>query len=363
MKNFLSLCFIILVLGACSPVEFRQATCEEGQNCSVSASGATHVDKTITIAPPQADILIINDNSGSMSTEQNKMSERFPDFINSLSGVDFRIAVTTTDVSSFVSDTKNNFPNSVNQNGQLQDGRFITFGNGAQVLTPGLSNIVQLFEEVIERPETVACENSGFDSSSCPSPDERAIFAANLAVERGQSDFFRPGAHLAMIILSDEDERSRSGEITGFGLSAKDQPQSLIDNVKNRFGVDKSFAVHSIIVKPGDTSCLQQQNGQSGVSGFEGKIYKELSDLTNGRVGSICASNYGQELGAIGGAVVDAVNSLSLECAPKDNQVGVFVNPPPQGLTFEVDAANKRIQFNQTLPAGGSVRLIYDCES
>ena len=346
----------LLALG-CSPVRFsKSASCGEAGNpaCKVTPSERRQVDKTITTGKPQADILFVDDNSGSMSTEQGKMGDKFPDFISSLGSIDYRIAITTTDVSS---DT--NPPSVANLNGALQDGKFIEFESGVNVLIPTLSNIAQLFAGAIKRPETLTCDSSGF--KTCPSPDERGIYAANLAVDRADPDFFRPNAHLAVVILSDEDERSRGGTITGFELEDQDMPANFVANVKAKFGEAKSLAVHAIIIKPGDETCLDEQNSQPGVRGSEGKKYAELANLTNGTIGSICSSNYGEEMGAIGSSVADAVNSIDLECAPIDDQVTTEVNPRPSDLEITLDKEQKKIRFNRTLPAETTVRVIYDC--
>lgn len=341
----------------CSPVKFdKSSSCGQfGNEACKATPGDTddpklkHIDTEIRIARPQADILFINDNSGSMSFEQSKMSERFPDFIESLGSIDYRIAITTTDVD----------PSKPNSTDPLKNGNFIEFGNGSNVLTPDLSNIAQLFSDAIKRPETLTCEDSDFEK--CPSPDERGIYAANLAVSRGDTDFFREKSHLAVVILSDEDERSRGGEIAGYPLEDNDLPETFVKNVKDRFGKSKSLAVHAIIVKPGDTACLNEQNSQTGVRGFEGHTYAELANLTDGRIGSICASDYGAEMGAIGASVVDAVNAIDLACSPVDDEISVSVTPEPAGLEITLDKDGKKIRFNQTLPPDTKVRLVYDC--
>ena len=168
---------------------------------------------------------------------------------------------------------------------------------------------------------------------------------------------------MAIVILSDENERSKGGDIAGFALQPRDLPATLVANIKGQFGADKSFAVHAVIVRPGDTDCLEKQNAQNGVKGFEGHVYQELVDLTGGHSGSICADDYGIELGQIGSAVVDEVNSVDLECAPLNSVFQAIVSPEPAGLEVELDAEDKKIRFNQSLPADTTVRLIYDCQS
>src|SRR5690606_8968839 len=46
----------------------------------------------------RVDILLVDDNSGSMSAEQNLLAQRFSTFISRLSGLDWQIGITTTDV-------------------------------------------------------------------------------------------------------------------------------------------------------------------------------------------------------------------------------------------------------------------------
>ncbi|MCB0370011.1 MAG: hypothetical protein KDD45_11450, partial [Bdellovibrionales bacterium] len=46
----------------------------------------------------KVDILIVIDNSGSMSYEQSEMAKRFSGFVESLNGLDWQLGITTTDV-------------------------------------------------------------------------------------------------------------------------------------------------------------------------------------------------------------------------------------------------------------------------
>src|SRR6185436_15414002 len=96
--------------------------------------------------------------------------------------------------------------------GAFQDGKFLQFtntshqGSGLYVINKNTPNAQDLFQGTIQRSETLACDQSGFSAAACPSTDERGIYAANLAIKSGQHSFFRQGAHLALVILSDENE-------------------------------------------------------------------------------------------------------------------------------------------------------------
>ncbi|MBX9766992.1 MAG: hypothetical protein K2X47_06955, partial [Bdellovibrionales bacterium] len=52
--------------------------------------------------PPkdQVDLIVVNDNSPSMQLVQSQVGQKFPEFVSSLASVNWRLAMTTTDVSS-----------------------------------------------------------------------------------------------------------------------------------------------------------------------------------------------------------------------------------------------------------------------
>ncbi len=357
-----------LIVG-CSEMEFSadknfKACQSSGLNCVLISPTVERFDYDVKTNSGIVDILFVDDNSGSMSTEQRYMAERFPTFISSLGNLDYHIAITTTDVSA----TANNGPKAANGFGALQDGKFIQFGNGSAVLTRDTPNKESLFTNTIKRPETVSCEQNDFQSAYCPSPDERGIYAAHLAVERKDSSFFRPEAHFALVILADEDERStRSNQavVNQYPTEEKDIPDNLVKAVKQHLGAQKSFSAHSVIVKPGDTACLNAQVNvfPSGrrVTGFEGIFYAHLSTLTGGHIGSICASDYGTELGKIGYNIKDHLNSVQLVCPPIDNKVDVELSPKPAGVTSSFDVTTNMVKFNQTIPPNTNIHLTYDC--
>jgi len=339
-----------IALLACSPVEFEHdPACGAfgNQQCLVTPLGLRHFDNTIEVGNGKVDILFVDDNSGSMSVEQRKMGEKFPTFIDALEDLDYQIAIITTDVAG---------------DGPLQNGRFIPFANGELFLTKAMDGVSSLFLSNIMRPETIECDSSGFKSDSCPSADERGIFAANRAIVRQEQDFFRNGAHLAIVILSDEDERSDSGEIPGFGLEIEDTPPELLRVVEEALGEDKTLGVHAIVIRPGDTQCLSEQVSQANVRGFFGAVYADLAEMTKGTVGSICADDYGAELGNIGENILSQVNSVELACEPVDEVVTVIVTPEPANFETLVDVEHQRVWFNQNLAPGTTARVVYDCQ-
>jgi hypothetical protein len=284
------------------------------------------------------DVLFVVDNSGSMVEEQAEIRNRISGFISKLQGIDWQIAVTSTDPEPYA---------------RFGDGQFRKFSNGNFILTPQEAN-----------PQTLLGDNIFMGSSG--SGDERGINANYRAIERAaasatsaQAKLIRSSAALATVLISDEDECS-------VGCSANvisSSPQGLIDLVKTQLSLEKRFAFHSIIWRPG-TSCSTGYN--------EGHTYKQLTQLTGGIMGDVCASNYANQLEDIGTSVVNLVKSVQLRCAPFDGdfngQVDLtmyFIMPNQTKVlmtmaTHPYTLNDKLVTFVNPLPAG-SYEFNYNC--
>lgn len=390
--NILAVPMLVSIYVGCSPVNFAKddefQKCQNTGKVCISQNGRDYFDETITASGGFVDILIINDNSASMSFEQTQLATRLSGFIQNLETqhANYRIAVTTTDIS-----TGNNPPRTINQNGALQDGRLIKFPNGEYYLTNNSGTLAQKntwFQQTIQRQETTSCETfiknnygkTGYDNNyaaNCPSGDERGIYAANLVVKNNPNGFIRSNAHLAIIVLADEDERSQlywynqqnPGSYPGYDLDALDQPETLVSSVRAAFGGGKLLSVHSMITTATtyniggvNKTCKEIQggqllvNGMATVSGSYGYIYKQASDLTQGVVGDICASDYTAKLGAISTNILDRISSVSLACeTPSD----LVVTVSQAGVTYSV--SGREVKFSSQLSPGTVVKLKYSC--
>jgi hypothetical protein len=391
---------------ACAPKKFDKDPsvnrCQNFAETCISSGSRDSFDYTVRSNGGLVDILFVDDNSGSMSFEQTHMAEKFSSFLAQLDArfIDYRIGIITTDVSSAatsvttddgVSSTLYNEPRAINQNGQLLDGNLIKFSNGADYLTSSTANKEQLFATNIKRPETLQCEaflrqypNSTPPAAgihtNCPSGDERGIFAANLFFDKNPASFVRPNAHLAVVFLADEDERSALYRTTTsplYTLETNDQPETLVNKVRAAYS-GKSVSVHSIIVKPGDQWCLYDQSIQMGPSyinegrgpvhgltynqmfGSEGQKYAQATTLTNGYLGDICANDYGAQLSGIGANIVERLTDVNLACsAPPD--LSVTLVPANSSISWTVSGSN--LHFSEALPPGTQVKLKYSCST
>jgi hypothetical protein len=134
---------------------------------------------------PTVDMLFIIDNSGSMESSQTSLANNFGGFMQFAitQQVDYRIAVTTTDV-----DTDG------------EQGRFLPVGGQPRWITPQTPNKETLFQQRIM---------AGTDGSG----DEQGLEGMYLALSPPASltdnaNFLRPDAFLSVIVVSDEEDSS-----------------------------------------------------------------------------------------------------------------------------------------------------------
>ncbi len=325
----------------------------------------------------KVDILFVVDNSRSMYENQQKMAERFPQFIERINDLDWQIAFITTDISK---SPGNSVPRAANGFGAFQDGRFLKLPNGNTVLKKGTPNAQQLFESTVRRNETLECD---VYAGECPSGDERGIYALNYAIDpqarpenRG---FFRSGAHLAVIILSDEDVRSNPTVWTypGYALEPLDKPESFVKNIAPFLGDTKVVSVHAIIVRPGDSQCLAEQS-PGRIRATYGTHYaalaqpsaalKSMGNIVDGVLGNICSTNYTQEMGSIGSKITSNVNVLQLACQPIEGSIRIrftdrFGQPIQYSVQYTYHAPTQRVVFQPAAPSGSTVHLEYQCRN
>ncbi|OYZ16360.1 MAG: hypothetical protein B7Y39_15635 [Bdellovibrio sp. 28-41-41] len=386
--------FMSYFLGACSGVKFSQnLECEKNGTCVVQNGKAVYPAQDYTVDGGKVDVLMVDDNSASMSFEQNRMSARFNQFIQNLEnkGVNYRIAFTTTDISS-----SQNAARAINGNGALQDGKLIALSSGKKFLSKedgDLAAKTTIFKTAIERKETLSCEtfinnwmSSGKTTSdasysteyynNCPSGDERGIYAANLVTKNNPDGFLRDDADFHIIFLSDEDERSQLYLYGGqYSLEDMDKGKTLASTIRTTFP-SKTFGIHPIITA--DAYCLPIQNQQmSGiVSGTYGTEYnnarKEALSIVNAErsqkglaavkmvLGDICLNDYAGQLTEIFDNVVGPiVDSYAIKCS---NPEGLNITVSTSDSSISHELVGNVIKFNKKLPVGTRVSVSsYSC--
>lgn len=264
------------------------------------------------------DILFVVDNSGSMAYEQRNMASRLSDFISIVSGLDWQIAVTTTDAS-------NN-----------------TYGDGRLVNLSGQTDSYILNSSMDENSAQQILGNT-IQRSEVGGSSEQGIYATRRAIERSiasdnpKNRLVRSDAALAVVLISDEDE-SRA--------EAKNSPKNLISYIDQQYSSRKSFTFHSIISRPGDMNCLR------GEGKTEGHRYHEISKLTGGIIGDVCAADYSSQIKGIAEGIKKSAQSIALSCTPLQSVNTPIVvtqnNQPVQNFTIN----GKNLEFTSEMPVG-----------
>jgi hypothetical protein len=278
----------------------------------------------------KVDILVVVDDSSSMTPDNTKLAQRLSGFVSDLQNVnlDWQMCITTTDVGYY-------------------EGRPIVWsGTNARVLTKATPNLSTVFQQ------TIYDIGSGFGN------DEQGIKASVLSILNNPVyPCYRQNAAYVSIIISDEDERSVGGNQSLSSqqyqpLGTQNYPSTLLNTAFAVFGSGKRMAVNSIVVP--DAQCRQSQDTQ-GSRSFIGTKYIELANLTNGTVGNICDTDYSANLKYFKDAILSNVSSVDLECAPTANpEVTV-----PSGYTWSLQG--KKITFSPALGAGVSLTVKYKC--
>lgn len=308
-------------------------------------------DKLVQSTDNKVDILVVLDDSNSMSPDNSKLAQRLQSFVSDLTnaGLDWQMCATVTRSQDVYNNGTYYWGASRNWVGYV--------GSPVWILKVGASDPYSIFTN------TVAAIGAGWAGTD----DERGIKAAWWSAEYAQyNSCYRSDASLAVILISDEDVRSvggnqslqyYSGEFQP--LEADDQPQGFVTKIQQEFGVNKRMTFNSIIVKPGDTSCMSaQDNAAGGAKSHYGYKYAELSQLSGGGVGSICDSDYLSNLYYFKDRIVNTVASVPLECAPVGN-INVAITPSMSSVTTQLQ--NNTLVFNPAIPAGRTIHLEYDC--
>lgn len=297
----------------------------------------------------KVDLLVVVDNSVSMLKDQVKLSKEFSNFISAISQSDYRLGVITTDTNSVGKE---------NEPGYFGNLDILNLATKKRFLEKGDQNKETLFAEAITREEGVNC------SGNCPSGYERPLTAIRMALEKRHSvnaGFFREGADLAVVIISDEDETGvDKTDPTSEYYSAAD----LIDYFDLEFSGNKKLLSFNISILEGDQACYNQQLNElkdkdpNDVS--YGNRISELYKLTDGFPLSICDKNYGEGLSEISRYIQKKLLPFKMEL-PESLVVTSLkikiMTPEGKGFKFEHKIKNGHLEIHPLPPEGSKIDL------
>ena len=298
---------------------------------------AKQVDKEVLAEVP-IDVLFVVDTSGSMNGERTNLANKIDGFIEQLEGMSWQIAATSANV----------IDNFEYAGGRLTDFNYDVNNDGNSNNDLAVTQILDSNMDVEDAQDLFGARidgNGGFPVGG--DSKEAGIEAAYMAVKRyvnneaPHTQFFRDGAHLAIVVLSDEQAQGQYS------------PQQFLNFVNTSF-TNKAVAWHSIV-------------------NSSGTKYKQLSNLTNGIVGNVSANNYTSQLTNIGQAVKNLQKEVALGCKPLDDDLDgnidmevKFKGPEDSSFntysgTYTIQADKQRLVFDDN-PQPGEYQFHFNCE-
>jgi hypothetical protein len=328
MINKLLGCWLLLALSSCSnPSSIMKLPDQPGQKIS---------DSGVEVFDPSVDILFVIDNSGSMGGHQANLSANVSRFIANFtqrSALNFHIGVVSTDMDGYFA-------------GKSQCcGNLIGSPNFVDKSTPNFNQVLQ---------QNMILGTNGSSEEHSFDPVYAALTLPNLT---GSNDgFYRPGAHLAVVIMTDAEDQSH--------ISVNDFYNFLV-GLKNR--ADR-VSVYGVIVPSNDTTdCPRDEEGVTPqrIEALLGKVANAGANEMN-----ICAPDFGDKLAAMGDDLLKRVASvvyLNRRPAPGTIHVtfGTQIIPadPVIGWTYDsfVNAIRLGDKIQWTIqPQGTQVKVTYD---
>jgi hypothetical protein len=365
--------FAALAMTACEKTD---------RSFSLLDAGSTF-QQAATYVPRKIDVLWVIDNSGSMETSQTNLTKSFGSFISSFQEkqYDFHMAVTGTDA--WRAQYQSNLTNKdVLAKARLGEINFTTnpltwvTNSGVNIMDRTTPNLTQAF---------ITNATQGILGTG----DERAFSSfRNFLDYSGNSNFRRPDAILAIIIVSDEDDYSGNtstpiiqpyrDEVNGdpivlpFSSTASDiynlyrdprldTVQSYKDYLDGLVGPG-NYSVNMIGIL--DQQCKTELN--SSIAGHRiGRRYMELADITGGVKTSLCA-NFGESLQLISDKIIRLNGVFKLDREPVVETLKVVVNgtevPQAPVYGWSYDPATLTITFNHqdVIPKeGDNVQILF----
>lgn len=261
---------------------FRKAAVAGLLAAAIASCGETEVRK---VPPPEAttntfeqakasaiDILFVVDDSASMAANQQALSSNFEHFFRLIDPdptktgepgeVDYRLAVTTTDV--------------LKKGGELVgdsgEPKIIRRDDGFDAMT--------LFKRRVMVGTKGASREEGFRAA------ELAIeTAAQIEDSAGKKAFLRPEAYLYIIFVSDEDDESR------------DEVRYHVRRFRALKGMGNEGSVLvSAIAGPVNLPEECKTDDGKGYRAARGHRYLEMVEATGGTFGNICLSDWAETL-------------------------------------------------------------------
>lgn len=259
------------------------------------------------------DLLVVIDNSASMSEEQANLKNKLQPLIASFTDSNWQIAVVTTN-------------------------EFFDQGCFRGLITSQDHDKNQLFAKAIAAGTDASGDEMGFRNAlvglqgGCP----------------GQSPWVREGSFVSVLFVSDEDNCSNG--VCADGIDWRNELETHLRAIRS-FG--ETARIYGIIVDD-SKPCQGAYN--------PGKTYLAAIEASGGHSGNICQANYGATLKAISADVAKMLNrEISLKQAVISESLKVLV-AGNEWTGWEYDDGSNRIVFSEVPPAKADIKVSFQPE-
>ncbi len=367
------------------------SACEKTDRSFSLLNAESSFQQAATYTPRKIDILWVVDNSGSMDSSQQNLLNSFNTFISRMQGsnYDFHMAITGTDAwrSAYLSNATNKALTARARTGAIKffQNQSLSNCDSTHPLTTyeNLTNSgINIMTNLTPNLSNVFLTNAY--QGTCGTGDERAFASFKEFLNyNGNSDFRRPDAVLAIIIVSDEDDFSvnTSANVSGqFNDEVNSDPivlpaSSDPANIYNLYNDSRLYSVQSYkdfldtyagtgnysvnMIGVLDQSCKADLNA-SYQGRRIGRRYMQLADMTGGVKTSLC-SNFGESLQLISDSILSLASVFKLDREPLVETIQVIVNGTAIPSTaWQYHAEDMTITFQKgSEPAPGDSVQIY----
>lgn len=283
-RIFFLIASIGLLSGACSKQSFYLPPANESY-----AQTVTYNNKV--------DIILVVDNSSSMSQYQNRLADQTGSMIDTLNalGMNYHIAVVTTDMQPGGS-----------------GGQFI---GSPKYLTGSSPNLVSTLQDKIRAGNSGSANERGVSSIlSSLSPSYLAGQGAG---------FLRSEAYLAIVVLSDENDNS---------VESNAQFMTFLDKLKPATKTGQRNWVLNLLGTLNLDSFCKSLVG----SIVPGTRWIDLAEASGGIQGSICQNTFAETVGNIGTRIIAMLTDFYLMDPPIESSIVVRIN----GVLIPRDTVN-----------------------
>lgn len=263
------------------------------------------------------DLLIVVDNSRSMTEEQQNLSTKLGPLLSQIQDVDWQISVVTTGKESN-EDCFRDLIQKTNPNYEQAFANAVSAGNDGYTYEFGFRNALLGLQ------------------GQCP----------------GQTPWIRDGSTVSVLFVSDEDNCSEGTCPDGVDWGA-----NLVSHIQSIRRLGETARFYGLIWEPGTVCREAHREGYTYSNVIQNPLGLADPGATAGKIGSICSEDYTPTLEAISADIAHLIKSkIPLDQVPDPDTLTVLVDGNPwEQYTVE----GQEVVFSEIPPALSEITLDY----